>query len=107
MGGVGVPRWRVWYADGTSVSSDASTWARLHAHDLLILKVWPDDGPKAIYCGLDAIWWDGERIFQLDIPEPFMKVAKKEAQAGRLKFGRAIPDDEYEALYSEALAARE
>lgn len=98
--------WRVWYADATSVSSDESTWEALPARDLVVLKVWPDNGPKAMFCGLDALWWDGERVFQLDIPPPFEELAELEAAAGRLKFGRAIPDDDYAAIYEAALAAQ-
>ena len=100
-------RWRAWYADGASVDSDSATWHDLPADGLVVLKVWPDDGPKQLFCGHDAIWWDGEgETFQLDLPKPFARRAAREARAGRLKYGRLIPNEDYERIYAEALAAQ-
>lgn len=59
-----------------------------------------------MYCGLDAIWWDGEnRVHQLDLPAPFVELAQLEADVGNLKFGKRVADELYERLYEEALTA--
>jgi hypothetical protein len=100
--------WRAWYIDGQSISSIDSTWKDLESNGLIILKVWPKGQPKSMYCGLDAIWWDGKgRVFQLDVPDPMLKFAKSEAKRGFLKFGKQIDNEDYERIYSEALEAKE
>lgn len=99
--------WRAWYADGSSVTSDESTWHDLPADGLIIWKVWWDEHRKGLFCGHDSIWWDGEgQVYQLDLPEPFHEVAAAEAAAGRLKRGVYIDSEAYAAVYEEALAAQ-
>lgn len=101
-------RWKAWLADGTPVSSEQMAWRDVPAEHVVMLKVWPDDGQKAMYHGLDAIWWDGRgRVYQLDLPPAIKGVARAEAKAGLLKFGLHLPDELYEQIFAEALAAQE
>jgi hypothetical protein len=99
--------WRAWFKDGSSVTSAESSWQDLPADGLVILKVWRD-GRKELYCGLDAIWWDGDgRVYQLDLPPTVLRVARREAKAGQLKYGVLIPNEDYERIYHAALTAKE
>ena len=88
------------------MSSSEARWAEVDAEFVVVLKVWPKNGPKAMFTGTDATWWNGRRVYQLDLPPSLRDWAKQEADAGRLKFGKRIPDDRYEAIHAEALAAR-
>jgi hypothetical protein len=101
-------RWRAWLADGSSVSSTNSDWGDVPMHHVVVLKLWPDEGPKAMYHGHDAIWWDGTgEIYQLDLPPNLHGWARREGFEGRLKFGKQLPNADYERIYAEALAAKE
>jgi len=103
--------WRIWYcgANGQSCALSGNTqkaWRNAPRENAVVLKVWRGDR-KEIYCGHDAIWWDGEgKVFQIDLPDPFLAVARAEAEAGYLKFGLLVPNEDYERIYEEALAAR-
>jgi len=101
-------RWRAFYTDGSSIASSESTWRELPAEGLVLLKVWPDEGPKAIYCGTDATWWDeAGRVYQLDLPPAIEEWAKMQIEAGFLKVGELMPDDAYAELYARALETTE
>lgn len=100
-------RWKAWLADGTLLTSEQQSWSDV-PQGVVVLKVWPDIGPKGMYHGHDALWWDGEgEVFQMDLPDPFVELADAEAAAGRLKRGKLIDAGAYAALYEEALAATE
>ena len=102
-------RWRAWHADGSSTGSDETSWSTLPA-DVVLLKVWADDGRKIIYSGSDAIWWEGQdpdQVARVDLPEPFQTVAQAEAVAGRLKYGRLLSSEEWQTITEAALTAVE
>lgn len=102
-------RWRAWLADGSSISSDSSSWEDLPRDGVIILKIWDEDHPDRMFHGHDALWWDGSSydVYQLDIPPPLQAIANEEADVGRLKFGVYIDSADYERIYEAALLAQE
>lgn len=100
-------RWRAWYADGQEFDSSNSDWHTLPRSGCVIVKWWPEEGPKRLECGDDAIMRVGSEFVSVNLPtKEFKRVADACAKAGELKFGELIGSDAYAALYAKALEAQ-
>lgn len=102
-------KWRAWYANGSVYSSNEILWENLPVNDLVIAKAWLSK-KKVLACGSDAIYFDENAdpcFVNVNLPtKEFEELAQEISMKGLLKFGKHLPDDEYENLYNLALASQ-
>lgn len=98
-------RWRVWYGDGvTREGQSLDDWRALPEQNAVIAKIFSD--PPQLWAGYDTLVWTDAGIKGADTPCPEFAAAAADLAARRLlKYGRYLPDADYERLWRDAVAA--
>lgn len=101
-------KWRVFYADGVSVTSDQCDWASLPSQGVVIAVWWDDRGIRHLDCGADSLVNTGQEIVSVNLPTlPLQRAAKREATAGVLKYGVYMEPESWAKIRAKAEEARD